>query len=1108
MSSNFQPLGYSKARCKDCRTVSTKGDIWICVQCRGEFCDNCWGERSAHNSEGDPYGIDFEPSVFGDHEKVSREVYHRLTRIFAPLSEDRRGGAHEMESQAKWFGICRGVGNQWYFGDTDRLTSIIDDSWTAEFPDQFPSVVSFVGQTVFVLKEARTLETVVSRHLIPWAAKSIYKSINQAAQPHLIVVLNAADISISKDQWDHTKSTKAHLDALKTSFENDEKLTSTAKGLPSSVFANIHTVEDLLKHFYASVTIINIPQKGYHMRMDSQVRELYGVIEESCWKSHERKKEARVLLKAEKLERVLASVFDHFSHDTESPFNFLSESLWQSPIPGTLGGNILQFALAFQRSTKVDIKQDARKLFDRLVPIISSCIMLDIERSDLHGSYEKLLDENYSPHLRNAFETFCESWLHCAFQHKSERCCNVKQGHGQKGHQGANGNSLGKGPFELGFDSGEFLRAWNQKFKNQLQSLRSLFLKKEKCSAEAIAAEIHRKQMSTFLSNVRTADFASHRICLCCLRHSMPEYPMPCGQVLCTACMRTFRGKGSDEDLSKNLTRCPFHSDKGCCLEIDEKPLHAGVRMLCLDGGGIRGVIQLAILRAIEKEFEGSLRIQWFFDLVVGTSAGGIIALNLFVKDAPLDKCMKDFKTLCSKAFTPRELRGVPLFGKLAMVNHGSIYKTRPLESILQSQDILGNNDLLFGGKNPRRRGDARVAVTSTEETSKQRAVILANYNRPQEVTGEEVSASYGFVREERPCDEMKIWEAARATSAAFPYFKPFFKNDTKREFSDGGLYHNCPVKVALNEKRLLWDDVRAEHPDIMLSLGTGRGDPAYNQSNFQFRSRKVGKRGFLTRTWDVAAGLLENILACQSIWSESVRESTESCRGIREYTSRYFRLNIDIPTGVPKLDTLEKMDELETLAVKSAIHEAREVAHRLIASCFYLRLDTACRFSHGTEDLIRAEGTIQCRFDDKSEQLKGLGRFLEGCLKRGGEPTFFLQERYDPQRKVEVQPQPRELFPVDKEVIRKMCDEGTFSLPGFEICGPPSTTIRLSIRLQEARYSHDDCYLSISGSPRRLDADAMNEECRANRKESGIKPRPNDSAPPPAYAEAIRSSN
>lgn len=165
--------------------------------------------------------------------------------------------------------------------------------------------------------------------------------------------------------------------------------------------------------------------------------------------------------------------------------------------------------------------------------------------------------------------------------------------------------------------------------------------------------------------------------------------------------------------------------------------------------------------------------------------------MNLFVKDRPLDHCIKDFKRLCGRAFSPRELKGIPILGKLAMMNHGSVFKTRPFESILQSPDALGENGLLFGGPgNPRQRGRAKVAVTTTDQTSKQRPTVLANYNRPREAeeTGEKreysfltsmvssldcltnqkvlglppapTSTPYDFFREAMPSGEMKIWEA------------------------------------------------------------------------------------------------------------------------------------------------------------------------------------------------------------------------------------------------------------------------------------------------------------------------------------------------------------
>ncbi len=52
-----------------------------------------------------------------------------------------------------------------------------------------------------------------------------------------------------------------------------------------------------------------------------------------------------------------------------------------------------------------------------------------------------------------------------------------------------------------------------------------------------------------------------------------------------------------------------------------------GSRILCLDGGGIRGLIQMAVLREIERLTEK--RIIDLFDWIVGTSTGGIIALAL-----------------------------------------------------------------------------------------------------------------------------------------------------------------------------------------------------------------------------------------------------------------------------------------------------------------------------------------------------------------------------------------------------------------------------------------------------------------------------------------------
>jgi len=58
-------------------------------------------------------------------------------------------------------------------------------------------------------------------------------------------------------------------------------------------------------------------------------------------------------------------------------------------------------------------------------------------------------------------------------------------------------------------------------------------------------------------------------------------------------------------------------------------------RLLSIDGGGIRGVLSLGILRQIEAILKAQsggredFRLSHYFDYIAGTSTGGIIAAGL-----------------------------------------------------------------------------------------------------------------------------------------------------------------------------------------------------------------------------------------------------------------------------------------------------------------------------------------------------------------------------------------------------------------------------------------------------------------------------------------------
>ena len=81
-------------------------------------------------------------------------------------------------------------------------------------------------------------------------------------------------------------------------------------------------------------------------------------------------------------------------------------------------------------------------------------------------------------------------------------------------------------------------------------------------------------------------------------------------------------------DVSYPLSQ---HADEAMALGIQMRELkmlrEAGSRILFLDGGGMRGLIEIEILSQLEEQT--GRRITELFDWIVGTSTGGIIALGL-----------------------------------------------------------------------------------------------------------------------------------------------------------------------------------------------------------------------------------------------------------------------------------------------------------------------------------------------------------------------------------------------------------------------------------------------------------------------------------------------
>ena len=111
-----------------------------------------------------------------------------------------------------------------------------------------------------------------------------------------------------------------------------------------------------------------------------------------------------------------------------------------------------------------------------------------------------------------------------------------------------------------------------------------------------------------------------HQICLACMQ-TVPEHKLPCGHLICERCFTYLGSSSSTDPYLFKLNSCPFCC-QSCEANIRVKPATAGLRVLSIDGGGIRAAIPIQFLCALEKAVGLDMPIQEFFDLAYGTSSG------------------------------------------------------------------------------------------------------------------------------------------------------------------------------------------------------------------------------------------------------------------------------------------------------------------------------------------------------------------------------------------------------------------------------------------------------------------------------------------------------
>jgi hypothetical protein len=178
------------------------------------------------------------------------------------------------------------------------------------------------------------------------------------------------------------------------------------------------------------------------------------------------------------------------------------------------------------------------------------------------------------------------------------------------------------------------------------------------------------------------------------------------------------------------------------------------------------------------------------------------------------------------------------------------------------------------------------------------------------------------------PADDNKIWEVARATSAAHLYFDEM-EIDGKKYF-DGGLGNNNPTRDLLDEVAKTSSDSVPEIRDllnIIVSVGTGLKPTKAQRVRNKIPERIIRSIGWFDRAWDGINHMRH--------YATDVNETHEAIRAILGYThcpkipecdgyQQYARFHGGDKVGGLKLDewrtTPRRLSGLEGLTTKDFI--------------------------------------------------------------------------------------------------------------------------------------------------------------------------------------------
>ena len=368
--------------------------------------------------------------------------------------------------------------------------------------------------------------------------------------------------------------------------------------------------------------------------------------------------------------------------------------------------------------------------------------------------------------------------------------------------------------------------------------------------------------------------------------------------------------------------------------------------MLCLDGGGIMGAFTASALATLE-EATGE-RLVDHFDLIAGTSTGGIIAIALGMGQTARQVC--DFYTQQGPKIFPS---GGPLGGWLKGVRH----LLRPKFSPVPLREAI-------------------TAVTSQrplhESTSR---LVVPAYNV-------DLGRVWLFKTPHTPLRTgdgmLPAVDVALATSAAPTYF-PAHHIPGQGTFIDGGVWANCPAAVGVTEAvRFLGQDL---HDIWVLSVST---------TNYPFHISSRARLGGILG-WNKT--LIDTLMFGQA--EGSLRYAQNLVGGPISDGGRFHRIDFVAAPSIYSIDNVRVVREL----IETGAATAGTMEHLHPIRKHFLNGKPATKFFiKGKDKYSRSGGSgtfgTNCSRDRRG--FRASSRFRSGCVQSRRERSRLWSGRSD----------------------------------------------------------------------------------------------------------------